>query len=315
MKVQPCPSCGARYNVERLGDGATFECRRCGQPVQVGAAEPPVRPFAPGLLTAGVFMVLGLLLYANPRFGFGASRWPWELLQGDTALSTKVTILLWTLAGLWGFVSALGIAPRTRSVLTVGLAFVLILTCTWSELAELRVDTPLLALLAMVALAAGLLLLDDPETLPLARILTFGGGLLVTWWFAFSFQEKTPYLVTLIDDVRGIFQGRLTSEAVWHQLVPNLALLLAGLLGVLIGLGAGGRGWVGTGLTLLLIVLLLPALSDLAGQLGADDGGGSDAGSIVAEHGTAALVTSGLALWLLASHGVADLARNRKETP
>ena len=61
------------------------------------------------------------------------------------------------------------------------------------------------------------------------------------------------------------------------------------------GLGVGGRGWVGTGLTLLLVTLLLPALSDLVGRLGEDDPWG-DVGRIVAEHGTAALVTSGLAL-------------------
>ncbi len=310
MKVQPCPSCGARYNVERLSDGSTFECRRCGQAVRVGAAEPPPRPFSAGLLLAGVTMILGLLLYANPRFGFGESRWPWELLQDGTALSTKVTILLWAAAGLWGLISALGIAPRSRSVLTVGLACVLILTCTLPEVAELRVDTPLLALFAMVALGAGLLLLGDPATAPLGRVLAFGGGLLITWWFAFSFEETTPYLVKTVEDVRGVFAGHLTAGEVTRQIVPNLALLLAGLVGVLAGLGAGGRGWVGTGMTLLLVVLLLPAV---AGLLEEDDPW-SDAASLVAEHGTAALVTSGLALWLLASHAVADLARNWKDT-
>ena len=49
------------------------------------------------------------------------------------------------------------------------------------------------------------------------------------------------------------------------MLVPRLALLLAGLVGVGAGLGIGGRGWIGTGLTLLLITLLLPALSDAGG--------------------------------------------------
>jgi hypothetical protein len=313
VKVQPCPACGARYNVERLSDGVTFECRRCGHAVHVGAHEPPPRPQSAGLVLAGLAMLLGLLLYANPRFGFGQSRWPWELLQGDAALSTKVTVLLWAGAGLWAAISALGIAPRSRSVLSVGLAFVLILACTRSGIGELGIDTDLVALVAMIALAAGLFLLRDAGTVPLARTLAFGAGLLVTWVFVFSFQEATPTMRALVDDVRGVFDGRLGSDEVTQVLVPRLALLLAGLVGVGAGLGIGGRGWVGTGLTLLLITLLLPALSELVGRLGEDDPWG-DVGRIVAEHGTAALVTSGLAPWLLASQGIADLARNRKDT-
>ena len=182
MKVQPCPSCGARYNVERLSDGATFECRRCGHAVRVGDHEPAPRPFASGLLLAGVATLLGLLLYANPRFGFGESRWPWELLQGDTVLATKMAVLLWAAAGTWALVSALAVLPRSRSFLTVGLAFALILVSTDTELTELYVETPLKALLAMITLGAGFLLLLDPETRPLARVLVFAGGLFVVWW-------------------------------------------------------------------------------------------------------------------------------------
>lgn len=312
MKVQPCPACGARYNVERLSEGATFECRRCRHAVRVGDAEPPAHAFAPGPLAAGVFMLLGLLLYANPQFGFRASQWPWELVHGDAPLATKATILLWALAGLWGLVSAVGIAPRSRSVLTAGLAFALLLLCTLPELGELRVDTDLVALVAMIALGSGLLLLRDVETVPLARVLAFGGGLLIAWAYAFSFREQTPTLVELVRDVRALFGSGPGSGEVTQVLLPRLVLLAAGFLGVLLGLGAGGRRWAGTGLTLLLVFLLLPSLADLVDALG-EEAPRAEAGRLVAEHGTAALVSSGLALWLLASHAIADLARNRKD--
>lgn len=316
MKVQSCPSCGARYRVERLEAGAVFLCSRCRAQVQVGAETPPPQPVAPGLIVSGLLVLVGLLLYANPKFGFGESRWPWELLLDGTTLATKATIVVWALAGAWALIGALGIAARSRSVLTLALAGVLVLVCTWGGSKELEVDVPLCALLGLVGLGGGLLLVLDPETRPFGRTLAFAGGLVLVWWFVFAFDAPgaRPHVSQMLRDVGGLFGGQVEPVDATHDLLPNWALLLAGVVGVFVGMGAGSRGAAWTGVGLVLVALLMPPVADLVGDLGEDVPGGT-VGYLAAKHGTAALVTSGLALWLLASTAVADLVRNRKESP
>lgn len=316
MKVQSCPSCGARYRVERLEEGAVFLCGRCQAQVRVGAEAPPPRPFAVGPLVSGLLVLLGLLLYANPEFGFGRSRWPWELLLEDAVPATRVAVALWALAGAWAFVSALGVVPRSRSLLTLALAGVLALVCTGHGVAEPRVDLPLHALVGLVALGSGLFLVLDPATSPHGRTLAFAGGLLLVWWFVFNFDAATarPHLSGMLRDVGGLFGGEIDASEATGNLLPSWALVLGAVTGLLVGMGAGARGAAWTGVGLILVALLMPPTANLVHALGKDEPW-STAGGLAAEHGTAALISSGLALWLLASTAVSDLVRNRKETP
>lgn len=313
MRVQQCPSCGARYNVERLADGAAFACRRCDHIVEVGTREPPTRRFSLGLLIAGTFLIAGLFLSSNPNFGSANTEWPWELLRGGVAWSSKIVIVLWAIAGLWALLTSLGVAVRTRSVFTIALAGLLLMMCTSPGIVDLKVDAPLLPLpllLAVTALASGLLLEGRADTTRMARVLAFGGGLAVLGWHVLCFSGQAPCLEALLNDTVRLANGDLDAVSVWAHAVPAWALLLAGIVGLLVGFGAKGRFFVWTGMILLLVLLLTPSIADLVHCLG-DDTLEVGAGRQFAASGGRALVSSGFALWLLAAHSVVDLVRNR----
>ena len=77
------------------------------------------------------------------------------------------------------------------------------------------------------------------------------------------------------------------------------------------GFGAGGRLFTLTGMVLMLIVMLMPPVADFLGRMG-NDGFWDEGGRRLAEVGRDVLITGGLALWLLATYGTADLVRNRR---
>lgn len=275
-----------------------------------------MRRFSPALLVSGTLALAALFLYANPSFGADERAWPWEVFQSaDPQQATSLA--LWALAGLWALVSSLGIAPRGRSLLTVALTGALLLL--WGEARSGSFDPavaslPLYIVLAMIALGAGLVLLGHTARTGLARALAFGGGIALIWHFAFDFSGEAVLLQTMVDDVGAWIRGDSGGAAgVWNRLLPDWALVVAGLLGVLVGLGAGGRALTWSGVILLVVVFAMPTVADLVGRMAGDDFW-DEGGVHLATAGRDILARGGLAFWLLGTYGLADLAWNRRAT-
>lgn len=318
MKVQACPFCGARYDVERLEAGITFECRRCAGLVTVGESASRPGTFSIALFLSGLASLGALFLLANPAFDLGYDAWPWDLVRGEVALATRILVLAWFVAGFWALVSSLGIAAETRSLSILGLAGLLIVVCTAPGGAPVDAGhfavttTTWLHLLGMIGVAAGLLVhARDGESLA-GRATALGGGLVVLGTFLLVFESGgTNLLRSMGATVFGWFDGLPPDES-WHAIVGNWALLVAGLTGLLVGMGMKGRALPWIGVTALLVNLLLPTVAAFVGEFG-DEAFWEALGPAAAGYGREALVANGLALWWLGTAAVSDLVRAGKD--
>jgi len=318
MNVQRCPSCGARYRVERLDPGDTFECRRCQAVVTVEGTEPAGRGFVSlGLLTAGLLVLAGLLLEVNPSFGHVAA-WPWEHMQAAVPLAIRGNLVLWTVLGLWALLTALCPAMRRRSTLTLALGTLALLLASANAQYGLQLDEarPFLFVLAAAALAAGLTLVFRRRGGLATTALLLGGALVLFGLQATGFEiPQMSRIAGLEHSIRNAIQGTLpaemnTPDRVWGGYAAEAAVLLAALLGLITALGLRTR-WLAVAAGLLLLAgMLLPAAAytgmALQGgftwpRLGRALLGGAD-------H---ALVQSGVALWLVLALAAADLVRTR----
>ncbi|MFV1958803.1 MAG: hypothetical protein ACC662_05250 [Planctomycetota bacterium] len=318
MKVQCCPSCSARYRVERLEPGDTFECRRCQALVTVEGAEPTGRGYVSlGLLTAGLLVLAGLLLEANPSFGHIAA-WPWEHVQAAVPLASKGHLVLWALLGLWALLTALLPAMRSRSVLTLALASFALLIASESTLYGLQLDEarPFLFVLAASALAAGLALLLRRRGGLATTALLLGGGLVLLGLQASGFEiPQMSRLAALEHSVRSAILGTLpaemsTPDRVWGGYAAEAAVLLAALLGLVAALGLRARWLAMVAGLLLLAGMLLPAAAGIGMEL---QSGFTwpRLGQALVDGADQALVESGVALWLVLALAAADLVRTR----
>jgi hypothetical protein len=316
MKIQPCPSCGARYNVARLGIGAQFHCRRCDTTVVVGTAAEEQSGLAPGLAVTGFLMVATAFLYANPSFGQRA-RWPWEEFDAQSSPLVKVTFFLWFLTGLWALFTALAPMRQLRAA-ACALFSALLLTACVSRHAGFTVTIPTLAqMLAMIVLASGFMVARTEAHRRVGRLLAFAGGALLIVWHAVVFDDETgyAYLELLVRDGLAAIGGEtdeLSAAAerqgnVWGYLVPTWTVLVSALMGVLTGLGVSGRLWCWIGFGVLAAGLCIPVVSAAVQS----ETGDAHAFSALALH---LLVAHGLALWLLGTFTVVDLVRAREVT-
>jgi hypothetical protein len=317
MRVQACPSCGARYNVSRLEDGAVFACRRCQAEVAVGAARvaaPARRGPSYALVFAGLLMIAATFLKANPSFG-DIPQWPWEAFARIPSWLLRVTFLCWNVAGIWALLSGLLPGGRFRGGLGIVLLAGLALLCT-NPLAGFRIDTMRLPqLLAMVAMGAGVLLLEAEGTRRAGKLLAILGGVVLLLWPVTHFPpgETVPEMKILADDVIAGIQGNPLSshspEYVWQTLIPLCAVGVAGLLSIL---GALGLRWPAYGISMFLLLLttiLLPSAVTLAKNL--------DAMSerLLTERLIDVLIAHALALFVLGTATVVDLVRSAAPAP
>jgi hypothetical protein len=311
MKVQACPSCGARYNVARLEEGATFQCRRCPSRVTVGAPDAPRRTTSAALSLAGLLLVGTLFLESNPQFGENLD-WPWETFRRSVSDLRRATVLVWAAAGLWAFFAGFVPAGRRRGAVALALAAPLAVLCTTPS-AGFEVETLRLPqLLAVIALGAGLLLFLRPLSQRTAAVLAFLGGAVLLLWHVTHFSEGRADLAWMWDDLVAFVKGEAMSSAApdygWRVLVPRWLATAAAAMGVLAALGVRWRSWNVVAFLALLVSLLLPTA--VAFAKGAD----AVTHTVVTARVLEALVADAVALFVLGALAVVDVAR-ASETP
>jgi hypothetical protein len=282
----------------------------------VGERPAPVTRFSVGLLVAGTLSLAGVFLSANPRYGFAHAVWPWELLTQSPFYALRATVALLAVAGAWALVSALGIAPRSRGVIGLALGAVLVLVCTSETAMEMRVSSHVVqfhTLVVMIAAAAGLEIARRGGKGATMRALAFVGGLALVWWTLHRVDGERVLLARMTEDLWAAVRGELTDREptfTWHVLVPLWASFLAGVFAVLAAMRVAPRvfGW--TGLALLVVVFLAPPVRDFV-VLVRETSFGELTGAQWAGFGGRAIVTSGLAVWLLGTFAAADATWNR----
>jgi hypothetical protein len=306
MRVQACPSCGARYNVARLDEGVTFQCRRCPARITVGAPGTARRTTSAALSVAGVLLIGALFLKSNPEFGENLD-WPWETFQRSVSWLRRATVLAWAAVGLWALFSGFVPAGRARGAVALALAAPLAVLCTTAH-AGFEIETLRLPqLLAVIALGAGLLLFSRPAQARTAAVLAGLGGAILLLWHVTHFTEGRPDLRWLWEDLVALFRGEPLSsgapEYEWRILIPKWTALAAGAMGVLAALGVRWRTWCVTAFLVLLVSLLLPAA--VAFTKSAD----AISHTVVTSRVLEALVANAVALFLLGAAAIADLSR------
>ena len=328
MDVQACPSCGSRYNVARLEPGVTFDCRKCGASVEVGAKAPEDRRTAPGLVVAGVLLFLSPFLYANPWFGARFSVWPWQKLSASDDPRVTFTYVIWGITGVWTIFAAFRVARGVRSAVTVALAAALLVICAgpYAGLSILP-DRNLPWMLAAVCLATGLRLLGDPRYRGTARALAFTGGLVILLSHSVHFEMQPPgpriaQIQILWEDLVASFRGEdvIGPSSKYSVFVYRSYWMIFGVcaLGIFSGLGGLRRlednvqRWFGIiVLGLLTFALLYPT----AYKLGHDLQSGvpfAEFMKILPARASQALVDDGLALLILGTFALLDLVRARR---
>jgi hypothetical protein len=311
MRVQACPSCGARYNVARLDDGATFQCRRCPARVTVGSPSGR-RTTSAALSVAGLLLIGALFLKSNPEFG-ETQDWPWETFERSVSWLRKATVLAWAAAGLWAFFTGLVPAGRTRGSVALVLTAALVVLCT-NGFAGFDVMTLRLPqLLGVIALGAGLLLLMRPGSLRTACVLAFLGGAVLVLWHVTHFppgQERST-LAVLADDLMTMIRGGSGPTPYsnpdpgyeWKILIPEWLGIAAGVMGILAALGLRWRAWCVTAFLVLLVSLVLPTAVAFAKSADALTH------TVVTSRVLEALVADAVALFVLGALAIVDLTR------
>jgi hypothetical protein len=309
MKIQPCPSCGARYNAERLEDGATFRCRRCNTMVRVGEAVSPTGGLSLGLAVAGCMLVATTFLQASPGVGM-RSDWPWERFDAEP-WAARVTFVAWAFAGLWALFAALTPGRRVRASVALPLAALLAALCT-SRNAGFGIDAlDLPRLVALCALAAGLLLVPHPATSGTGRVLALLGGVTFLLWHVFRFEAaadgaSAPVLENLARNLVAVVRGKAdesVSSAMWEDLIPQWLLLAGAVFATLAGFGLRARKACTFGFLLVGAGLLLPAFVPLAHEVE------SISLASVRNGVLTAFVERGVAVFALGCAAITDLAR------
>ena len=317
MKVQRCPSCHAGYSVDRLEPGATFECRRCHATVEVTATGTTGTSVSFGLLVAGLLAWAGLVLYANPQFGVVRS-WPWEhFLHAETTPAVRANLAIWAFVGLWAILTALIPSFQRRSLPTLALGLLALLLASSAGAYGMSIELPrtLPWMLGVVALASGFTLVLQDRFGLATRLLLLSGGLVLIWLLASHFLLLDNRLVLFGTEMRALIDGTLPeakqgSVYLWGTLAPQLGVLLAAVLAILVGLGLRWRALAWVGGVVLVAAMLLPGATRVGLALEGEAFGIRLLGTSLLRGVSSALVEQGVALWLILTLAAADLVRS-----
>jgi hypothetical protein len=318
MRVQVCPSCGARYNVAQLDDGMTFQCKRCPARVTVGStAGAGRRTTSAALSIAGLLLIGALFLKSNPEFG-ETQDWPWETFQRSASWLRKITVLAWAAAGVWAFFSGLVPAGRTRGSVALVLTAALAVLCT-NGFAGLDVQNLRLPqLLGVIALGAGLLLLGRSAPSRTGWVLALLGGAALVLWHVTLFPpgEDRATVAILWDDLVTMIRGGSGPTPYsnpdpgyeWKILIPEWLGIAAGVMGILAAFGVRWRAWCVTAFLVLLVSLVLPTAVAFAKSADALTH------TVVTSRVLEALVADAVALFVLGTLAIVDLTRAAENT-
>jgi hypothetical protein len=316
MKVIRCPSCGARYNADRLPAGAVFDCNRCGSSVAV----PSGSSASVSLLIGGLLLIAALFFWSADLRTPGLVR-PWEAFLDAGLLAPKVGAVLWAVLGLWAVVTALLTEFRHRSAFTLGLGALALLLALSSNGAGYTIggDRPLPFMLGSIALAAGFVLVMRGVRGAATTGLLLGGSLLLLAFYAFGFEASgMSKLEWIVAELRGAFAGTLDrADNTFSHLVGDvgvhLAVVLASLGGVLMALGVRAAGFALAMGLLLAFAILVPGATRF-GEIFQEGFEWSRFGTEGARALGSALVADGVALWALLAWASADLAAAEEVT-
>ena len=253
MRVERCPSCGARYNVSRLATGAPFSCRRCGAVVVVGAQEGATR----GPRTRLGLVVLAVLGLAATVLRGLQPAGAWSGPDGDGVLldlPLEALVALATAALACALAGWLGLRARPALACAAATAaFWVVARALGPEPGPLTIHgADPAGFLGLVLVAAGALLLAGPhrEGRSIARAWALVGAGLVTAGLAGSTTgpEAPSRLAAAAGDVAAfwrdvVWRGGTPADGAspWAREIPWTAQASAALLTVLAAALAFGR--------------------------------------------------------------------------
>ena len=264
---------------------------------------------SPLLAVAGFAMLLTPFLMANPWFGVKSDLWPWGLFRSSTDVLVKAAFALWTVIGLWAFITAFRSSRRGRAVPLMALSLVLLVwICT--QHAGLTIEHYNFdEMLSFIILGGSALAVGHPSTRRIARIGLLFGGLGVLAYYALNSEAgSVSVMEQTVDEVRlAMAKGvDAVGPPADHQIelvtAPRIVLMIAASLGILVAIGLPGAF-----LGKLIFVLLLIALAGriVAGPIVMQQTNVED----MVQQLVTVLVAGGLALWLVGSAVIADAMR------